>query len=240
MQETDFAGILCLFYVFRRSPRPLRAWAAKRGEGFGRANRSIWSPDPSTQTLVRFAAQALKGAGSSGERRKGGGDPAAAIGRRAATLGSRARGHALGSNARGKARQSRPAYAATVVGRIEGRPPIRGSGIRVAWPEPPGSTHGCHRGATEQFPKADDGRAALPAGLRPRRSFRRISLIFQSRRFALWCQPIWITLAAILTILVLSPQRPVWCAATNTPNPDLRTRHDQISAHHDPRQFAGG
>src|SRR5271154_5631165 len=34
--------------------------------------------------------------------------------------------------------------------------------------------------------------------------------------------------------------RPVCCAATNTPTPDLRTRHDPISAHHDPRQFAGG
>jgi hypothetical protein len=38
-------------------------------------------------------------------------------------------------------------------------------------------------------------------GERPRRSFRLLSLIFQSRRFALWCQPIWMTLAAIFTTL---------------------------------------
>src|ERR1051326_3903466 len=34
--------------------------------------------------------------------------------------------------------------------------------------------------------------------------------------------------------------RPVCRAASNKPPPDLRTRHDQISAHHDPSQFAGG
>ena len=46
-------------------------------------------------------------------------------------------------------------------------------------------------------------------------------------------------LGGILTILVTTA-RPVCCAATKPPTPDLRTRHDQISAHYDPRQFAGG
>jgi lactoylglutathione lyase len=46
-------------------------------------------------------------------------------------------------------------------------------------------------------------------------------------------------LAAIPTILVTTARR-ACRAATNTPPPNLRTRHDQISAHHDPRQFAGG
>jgi hypothetical protein len=43
----------------------------------------------------------------------------------------------LGSSARRRARQSPRGWAATGVGRIEGRPPIQGAGRRVAWPEPP-------------------------------------------------------------------------------------------------------
>jgi hypothetical protein len=42
-----------------------------------------------------------------------------------------------------------------------------------------------------------------------------ISLIFQSRSFALWCQPVSITVATILTILVTTAKT-VCCAATNT------------------------
>jgi hypothetical protein len=53
-------------------------------------------------------------------------------------------------------------------------------------------------------------------GVRPRRQLSGSSLIFQSRRFALWCQPISLTLAAIPSVLVTTA-RLVCCAAANMP-----------------------